>query len=139
MEAEGAFVKCRAPCCWRGQQRQGEDVPWALSGQNQTCGPLAECLFLCSPLQTHRKSWSDHQTPLLALPPSQEYILRDLSVPRMRGYGRHLTQWGECLQPLTHGLCIYASLCGSCPPSHPALMPFPEWTHLWQLLLQSWP
>lgn len=39
----------------------GEDVPWALSGQNQTRGPLAECPFfaLCRRIE----SWSDHQTP----------------------------------------------------------------------------
>lgn len=117
----------------------GEDVPWALSGQNQTQGPLAECPFfaLCRPIE--RAGLTTRHLAGIA-DPSQEYILRDLSGSEDERIRQTLNLMGGMPAALTStAFGIYASLCGSCPPSHPALMPFPEWTHLWQLLLQSWP
>ena len=82
---------------WSVKQR-GENVPWALSGQNQTREPLAECPFfaLCSRIERaglttrHLAGTAD---------PSQEYILRDLSGSEDERIRQTLNLMGGRLQP----------------------------------------
>lgn len=56
---------------------RGEDVPWALSGQNQAGRPLVEYLF--SPHRPTERVGLTTRHLAGTADPSQEYNLRDLS------------------------------------------------------------
>lgn len=93
------------------------------------------------PLQTHRKSWSDHQHLAGTADPSQEYNLRDLSSSKDERIRQTLNLVERMPAALTFtAFDIYASLVlilsskssSSCPlPAPPCHGLIP----LWQLLL----